>query len=501
MAEYEDEIRLKRCLNKCLTTIYDALDISEDQRSEKKPFHLSDPVTNDSLQDVKSEVETVLNHQMSSLSKILRRYLLNFLHEYDYRYDQRLFNTAFTNQSLTDFVQGLRALVASLSAFRGAWHDDRAAVEEYVRKYPSLKDKSGPGGSTLLYLTAKNNHFDLTKYLIESAGCSVNALNQVNAAKRTTNLGLDDDDMDFFSTAGETALHGACSNGHVEVVRLLVRHGADPSIRDQAGETAIARGKAYPKLIEVLHGSKSAPPSATSVEPKAIDVDEKYAEDGVWQYKPFSDHRWFSFSGFEAKRLRECLIVKKDEKFKQECQLDVAKGIYGVSMVSFLRSGRNLNYEEGLAWVRCRGSSLTNFKCYSWWQIMFQKFPSAELNQSTRMRTLPSNPDKDFRVKCNLWYFVDSQTNKIFDAAMSKAAEPLKLTFKGVTPNELSFDMKEFTLSDQNQTITGLLRWIPKLVSNERASKDKIIDIGDFDTVSAMDVSPLTLSRYREISG
>ena len=37
---------------------------------------------------------------------------------------------------------------------------------------------------------------------------------------------------------GYTALHGAAENGHAEIVRILLMHGADPTRKLVTGETA-----------------------------------------------------------------------------------------------------------------------------------------------------------------------------------------------------------------------------------------------------------------------
>lgn len=40
-----------------------------------------------------------------------------------------------------------------------------------------------------------------------------------------------------------TPLHEAAGHGHIEIVRILVKNGADPRIKDSRGETVVQRAK------------------------------------------------------------------------------------------------------------------------------------------------------------------------------------------------------------------------------------------------------------------
>ena len=76
-----------------------------------------------------------------------------------------------------------------------------------------------------MYSAAKNGHLDLVVYLIETAKCSVNAQNEqhlgkiLSSTKKTLNY-------DCKAKAASTALHGACFNGHLNIVQYLVEHSA-----------------------------------------------------------------------------------------------------------------------------------------------------------------------------------------------------------------------------------------------------------------------------------
>ena len=53
---------------------------------------------------------------------------------------------------------------------------------------------------------------------------------------------------------GITPLMDAASGGSLELVKLLLEHGADPSLRDNFGDSAevYARKQGFPKVVELL---------------------------------------------------------------------------------------------------------------------------------------------------------------------------------------------------------------------------------------------------------
>lgn len=73
-------------------------------------------------------------------------------------------------------------------------------------------------------LRSEQQAFDITKLLLEQAP---------------------ELDVNYQSNVGQTALHGAATQGYTSIVRLLVEHGADPAIEDNFGNTAydIAMGR------------------------------------------------------------------------------------------------------------------------------------------------------------------------------------------------------------------------------------------------------------------
>ena len=63
-----------------------------------------------------------------------------------------------------------------------------------------------------------------------------------------------DADVNFTDRSGATPLHWAAWNGHGEVCKLLIEHGADPRAKDQDGESPLdgAADKATKQIIKEL---------------------------------------------------------------------------------------------------------------------------------------------------------------------------------------------------------------------------------------------------------
>ena len=63
--------------------------------------------------------------------------------------------------------------------------------------------------------------------------------------------------LSFVTTGGLIPLHNACSFGHAEVVRLLLRHGADPNSRDNWNYTPLHEAAVKGK-VDVCVGKTQA---------------------------------------------------------------------------------------------------------------------------------------------------------------------------------------------------------------------------------------------------
>ena len=96
---------------------------------------------------------------------------------------------------------------------------------------PNIADNKG---STPLHLAAWAGHINITRLMLTRA---------VPAAQ-----------IDLMNNNNETALHYGAQHGHFEIVDLLLKHGADPKVRNVRDETAFDVAAKYGRLetVEVL---------------------------------------------------------------------------------------------------------------------------------------------------------------------------------------------------------------------------------------------------------
>jgi hypothetical protein len=161
--ESNDEKRFKQCIQLIINAVSDTINKSEGQNNSQQL-----------LNDLRTNIKTILEKSLSSLSSQCRNHLLNVLYQYHYNANDKTLSNSFTEDLLDSFLNDLQGRLESLDAFQGGWDGDQSKIEEFIEKYPQLKDKSGLYETTLLYSAARNDHFDLVQYLIEEAGCSVN---------------------------------------------------------------------------------------------------------------------------------------------------------------------------------------------------------------------------------------------------------------------------------------------------------------------------------------
>jgi ankyrin repeat protein len=104
--------------------------------------------------------------------------------------------------------------------------EERRAAERDAAMMEAVRQMNGPGAPSIPDLFP--NAIRISD-LDAAAGCG-----QMYRVKAALNAGAEVNEPGPFGTP----LHGAAENGHLEIVRLLVEHGADVSIRDASGRTA-----------------------------------------------------------------------------------------------------------------------------------------------------------------------------------------------------------------------------------------------------------------------
>ncbi|CAF1563548.1 unnamed protein product [Adineta ricciae] len=518
MPEVNNTRELEECLTKLIETVDKSIkemnkykeqlqDKSIDESSsigeDSRTFTLNDE-ENECLVTLTSNIQTILEQSLPKLSRESSQYLIDSLHAYTYDSEKKLFKSPLSIELLNPLHQELQGLLASIEAYPAALNGEIDKVKGFIDQHPRYRNKPGLWQTTMLYSAAKSNHFDIVKYLIEEAHCSVNAQNQRDMAFA---LGADLKDYSPRPAAGSTALHAACFNNHLRIVKYLVQHGADYFSHNQAHETPIENGLNHPEIKKffqeylLLHYSMNDS-DQLPIYP-ILDESQRPRRDCMWEYKPFQDTNWYKFSAPEATELHKNLLPS--EKFQKQVYLNVKKGLYTVSFMEFCRSGRHSqDPQKNMAWVRCRGSSILNFDCVPLWQIMvirFDKADSIETDTTTSLKVqqFPPMDDKCFKLHLNTWYSCVEAVSRSLDEAMNYRRRVIQANFPHIG-DQLVVNLETFQFANKDKTITGYIRWIPKLVSNDDSDEKKIVIVDNYQPKATDDPVPLTIERLEKVS-
>ncbi|UJR32836.1 hypothetical protein I4U23_020298 [Adineta vaga] len=459
---------------------------------------------NQYLDTLTFNVQAVLDEHLPQLPTESSNYLLDFLHTYQYNRTKKTFSPTLSIALLHPFQQDLKGLLAALEAFPAAFNGQLDIVKTFIQQYPAYKNKPGLWETTLLYSAARNNHLHLVKYLIEEAHCLVNAQNQRDVAFA---LGSSTKDYNPKPAAASTPLHAACFNNHLTIVEYLVDHGADYFIHNQAHETPTQNAESRSKIKKffqdylVLRYSMDATDRLPTY--PIMDEDHRPLRDSLWEYKPFQDAKWYKFSSPEATELHKALLPS--EQFQKQVYLKVAKGLYSASMMEFVRSGRHeQDQQKNMAWIRCRGSSILNFDCFPLWQLMIIQYDKSDkidkdTTPSLNIQHFPGMTDISFKLHLNSWYSCDENVSKSLDEAMNYRRKVISINIPYVA-DQLKINLETFEFANNDRTLVGYIRWIPKLVSNNDSDEKRIVDVDNYHPMATVEPIPLTSKRLKQMS-
>lgn len=518
MSENDDETRFKTCLQECIQLVKEKIGkMDYPRKSSSRGFDSSrlnipeldttihtfsiDSTEHKIIQEVTEGLERILKSYLPSLDKKFQNYLLDLLHSYGYRKTRKFINVLNLG-NLKTLLADLDECLASLDAFRAAWQGDKNKIAKFLKEYPAAKDKTGVWGTTLLYSAARNNHYELVKYLITKAQCSVNAQNRQHIKRALATAISSKDDFENKPSSGSTALHGACFNGHLEIVKLLVSHKADYFKKNHIEETPIMNAGRWPDILDYFREILILGYSSTKRDLPNTPILEdsgKRIVDCVWEYAPVAGVEWRPFSTEASAVLQKSLIVPANEQFKHEIHLKVEGDLCQVSLIEFLQSGKHRGADQKLAWIRCRGSSIANFDCYALWQIMFTKHPQASSDRSLGMLTIPTVPKSGFKLKLNSWYFCDAKLNDELDEAMKCRRRKNRLDIDNIKEFNVEFDLQKFSFTNDKEMVSGYVRWVPKMISNHHRGSGKIISVDEFHSAGNMNIIPLTVAKFKQI--
>lgn len=454
----------------------------------------------ETLEAFTENIQSILKDFLPKLSPKSTTYLLDTLTMYTYSEEKQKFQSSFTSDDINKWYMDIEGLLESLKGYPAAFSGDFDGVKSFVEKFPSFKDKPGLWDTTLLYSASRNGHLKIIQYLIDEAHCSVNAQN-----RRQLKFALNEKGPGYDAQVayGSTALHSAAYYNRLEVVQYLIGKGANYFIRNQGGETAIAnslqnaaiRGFFENYLVSnyLINGTNPLPD-------KTIMEDTKRPKrDSMWEYKPFLDLKWYKFDKAVADELHKVLLP--GETFQEETNFPVSGGFYHVSMVEFVRSGRDpQNPTKNMAWIRCRGSSIMNFDCLAQWQIMFTAHPTVvhDPNKipSLKLEKLPTTKTVDFKVELNSWYQCDPKTSAYIETSMNYRRRRIPIRFEFIGYG-ISLDLQSFEFHNQDKTICGCIRWIPTFIADTEESTAKYHELDNYNIPPGVHPIPLTTKHVQ----
>lgn len=145
----------------------------------------------------------------------------------------------------------------------------------------SVVNLSDSAGNTAMHYAASHNKLDIIKVLLDTKVCDINRRNKAGytpimllaltdiedpaeqeVARHLFSLG----DVNIKSrTSGQTAIMLAASHGRLATVKLLLECGADPSMQDFDGSTALMCGSemGHEEIVSLLLAHKLTDPNAT----------------------------------------------------------------------------------------------------------------------------------------------------------------------------------------------------------------------------------------------
>ncbi|CAF3098027.1 unnamed protein product, partial [Rotaria sp. Silwood2] len=132
-----------------ITTDDDPLFANSVQNNNVNSFTI-DIEEDELLNKLTKDVETILKGSLPRLSPLCSQYFEQFLHQYHFDKDQRVFTQELAANILYNFDQNLKGLLMAAKAYPAALKGDLAVVKKFLRQHPDYKDKSGFWGTTLL---------------------------------------------------------------------------------------------------------------------------------------------------------------------------------------------------------------------------------------------------------------------------------------------------------------------------------------------------------------
>jgi len=150
---------------------------------------------------------------------------------------------------MTDEIVQVQIGPAEEEAFRQAAHDGGLELVKSLHEQGVACDAVDPNGTTALMFAAFNGHSEIVIFLLD-AGAEINLRDYLDrtallyastgpfpeTVKILLDRGADPNIVD--SVEHFSPLMHAAAEGHLEVVKVLIAHGADRSLKDVDGDDA-----------------------------------------------------------------------------------------------------------------------------------------------------------------------------------------------------------------------------------------------------------------------
>src|ERR1035437_6327923 len=179
-------------------------------------------------------------------------------------------NEKFTDESDPIYDMGI-GMEAKLKIFLETNRDLMFTfdLDKKIFAWSGVKDPDKLNGySVLLCFLAKHNNFELVKYVVEDKGA----------------------DAKYYKSL---SLRWAATTGNIDMIKYLIKHGADPNDSDQGDSLDCAKGYRQKEAVEYLKKLKNK------------EINEKFTEDldpikdlgiGIYHHKDFKTdteaHEW-----------------------------------------------------------------------------------------------------------------------------------------------------------------------------------------------------------------
>lgn len=196
-------------------------------------------------------------------------------------------------------------------------------------------------------------------------------------------------------SSGQTALIGAAKGGHLDIVKLLYSHRADPGRTDNAGKTARdhADESGHEEVVEFLKAFK-APGKSVSRKPARPHPGEKIVEEALKVIKRFRERAaWPACQEFLARL--QALTGRKPKAYDNPdaSEYRKLKGVYHVTLPAKCLAGRpDLLAELGREAVEAGGTLIEAEAGQDWQQgVACVLFPTTDKAAIVLARETTSN--------------------------------------------------------------------------------------------------------------